>query len=78
MTSLTEMTLKELRTARDSDDIKQSLVALMMNVQDPAISKLERKPLKSLPLGKVLAYLHAIEADVSLSITLKNGETLQL
>lgn len=78
MKPLTEITLKELRTASGERAIKQSIVAMLMNVQDPAISKLEKKPVGSLPLGKLLAYLEAVDAKVSLSVTLENGDTLTL
>mgnify|MGYP001224714166 FL=1 len=49
---------------------------MMMNMQDPAISKLERKPIAALPLGKLIAYLEALEANVELSVTLKSGDVV--
>ena len=76
MNTLHELTLKQIRTEMDDAQVKQSIIAMMMNMQDSAISKLERKPIAALPLGKLIAYLEALEANVELSVTLKSGDVV--
>ena len=78
MNTLHELTLKKIRTEMDDAQVKQSIIAMMMNMQDPAISKLERKPIATLPLGKLIAYLEALEANVEISVTLKSGDVVTI
>jgi predicted XRE-type DNA-binding protein len=71
-----ELTLSELRVT--NGDIKQSVVALLMNVQEPAVSKMERKQVGSLQVDKLKKYLSAIGVDLEMTLTLQNGDKLKL
>ena len=71
-----ELTLSELRVT--NGDIKQSVVALLMNVQEPAVSKMERKQVGSLQVDKLKKYLSAIGVELEMTLTLQNGDKLKL
>ena len=71
-----ELTLSELRVT--NRDIKQSVVALLMNVQEPAVSKMERKQVGSLQVDKLKKYLSAIGVELEMTLTLQNGDKLKL
>lgn len=75
-TSINEKTLASIR--KENSNVKQAVVALIMNVQEPAISKLERKKIGDASLDKIKRYMEAIGGKVSLSVTLPDGSTLNL
>lgn len=72
------MTLAELRKAPGQPVVKQAVVALAMQMQEPAISKIERKRVSDTSLDKLRRFVDAIGGEVSLKITLPNGESIDL
>ena len=58
--------------------IKQSVIALEMAVQEPAVSKLERKPIRSMQLEKLQRYIDAIGGKLDVSVTLPDGTVLTM
>lgn len=70
------LTLSELRAS--SSDVKQSVVALLMNVQEPAISKMEKKAITSVPVDKLRRYLSAIGVSLEVTLILKDGEKIHM
>lgn len=58
--------------------VKQAVIALSMSVQEPAVSKLERKRIADTPLKKVAQYLNALGGEVELIVTLPSGESVQI
>lgn len=68
--------LAELR--KQTPDIKQSVVALQMNINESAVSKLERKRLVDASVSKVKQYVEAIGGELEVTITLPNGQVMIL
>ncbi|MAE20438.1 DNA-binding protein [Candidatus Poribacteria bacterium] len=75
--SLQHRTLAELRK-QSGGHIKQSVIALEMAVQEPAVSKLERKPIRSMQLEKLQRYIDAIGGKLDVSVTLPDGTVLTM
>ncbi len=75
--SLQHRTLAELRK-QSVGHIKQSVIALEMAVQEPAVSKLERKPIRSMQLEKLQRYIDAIGGKLDVSVTLPDGTVLTM
>jgi len=69
-------TLASLR--KRSGSVKQVVVALEMSVQEPAVSKLERKSITDASVGKLQKYIAAIGGKLDMSITLSDGTILTL
>jgi predicted XRE-type DNA-binding protein len=69
-----ELTLSQVRARQEG--VKQSIVALMMNVQEPAISKLEKKRVQDVPVEKLMRYINAIGGEAVLTISLPGGEQM--
>jgi predicted XRE-type DNA-binding protein len=75
-TPLDTTTLSELRLK--SGNIKQAIIALEMGVQDPAVSKLEKKRVKDVSVDKLMRFVEALGGRVALSVELPDGRTLTL
>lgn len=69
-------TLAQLR--KTTVGVKQSVVALEMNVQEPAVSKLEQKLIGNTSVEKLRKYVEAIGGTLGLSITLPDGTVVSL
>lgn len=74
--NMSKATLSELR--KMVGGVKQSVVALEMNVQEPAVSKIEQKQISQLSLDKLQKYVSALGGDLHLSITLPDGTLVVL
>lgn len=72
----TELTLADLRNR--SGQVKQSVIAATMQVQEPAVSKLERKSIGQANLQKVAKYIEALGGKMDITITLSDGSLIQL
>lgn len=70
-----QTTILELRK-NSKNQTKQSVVAMEMSVQEPAISKLERKTIREASVDKLLRYVSAIGGTAELVVTLDNGEKI--
>lgn len=77
MNALKMATLADLKR-QSGTATKQSVIALEMSVQEPAISKLERKRVSNVQIDKLQKYLDAIGATLSLSVTLADGTTITM
>lgn len=66
-----DITLADLRQM--SGGVKQSVIALQMHVQEPAISKLEKKLVSEISVDKLKKFIDAIGGTVSLTIELPDG-----
>jgi predicted XRE-type DNA-binding protein len=75
--SLKDKTLAELRK-HAVVQVKQAVVALEMSIQEPAVSKLERKPISTMQVDKLKRYVAAIGGSMKLMITLPDGSVLSL
>jgi predicted XRE-type DNA-binding protein len=75
--SLKDKTLAELRK-QAIVQVKQAVVALEMSIQEPAVSKLERKPISAMQVEKLKRYVAAIGGSMKLMITLPDGSVLSL
>ena len=64
---------KTLASIRKESSIKQSVVALSMHVQEPAISKLEKKRVTDVSIDKLKKYLEAVGGSVDVIITMPDG-----
>jgi predicted XRE-type DNA-binding protein len=73
--SLNDKTLAELRK-NAVVQVKQAVVALEMSIQEPAVSKLERKPISAMQVAKLKRYVTAIGGSMKLMITLPDGSVL--
>lgn len=69
-------TLADLRNR--AGNIKQAVIAATLQVQDPAVSKLERKALKQTSLQKMARYIDALGGKVNITITLADGSEIAL
>lgn len=67
-------TLRELNV----DEVKHDVVALVTGVQVPAISKMQNKRVRDVPIRKLKAYLEAIGGEVNIQITLASGDILTI
>jgi predicted XRE-type DNA-binding protein len=63
---------------KKSGQVKQAVVALEMNVQEPAVSKLERKRIVDTSIDKLQRYVRAVGGELSLAITLPDGTVMKL
>jgi len=70
-----KITISDLRR-RSGSKTKQSVIAMEMSVQEPAISKLERKKINEASVDKLFKYIKAIGGKAELSVTLDNGEVI--
>lgn len=68
--------ISELRKGKST--IKQSVIALQMAVQEPAVSKLEQKPVTQISIDKLSRYIEAIGGNIKIEITMPNGEVMHL
>jgi len=75
-TTLKQCTMAQLR--KSSGDTKQSVVALMMNCGEPAVSKLEKKRVTDVTLDKLIQYAEAIGGEIELSIKLPDGQVIAI
>lgn len=72
----TPTTLADLRNR--AGNIKQAVIAATLQVQEPAVSKLERKALKQTSLQKMARYIDALGGKVNVTITLADGSEIAL
>lgn len=70
-----EITLSQLRKTSNT---KQSVVALMMSVQEPAISKMEKRSVVDTSIDKLNKYLSAIGGKLDVKITLPDGSVIDV
>lgn len=70
------MTLADLRSR--SGQVKQAVIAATLQVQEPAISKLERKDIKQTSLQKMAKYIEALGGRLDITITLADGSAITL
>ena len=75
MGKLNEVTLSQLRAR---SDVKQSVVALMMSVQEPAVSKMERRGISNTTIAKLEKYVDAIGGSLDVTITLPDGSVVKI
>ena len=68
------LTLAALR--QHSGNVKQAVIALEMAVQEPAISKLERKRISDASLDKLGRYIKAIGGSLEISVKLPDGTVI--
>jgi predicted transcriptional regulator len=68
--------LAELR--KQIPDVKQSVVALQMNINESAVSKLERKRLVDASVIKVKQYVEAIGGKLVMTIMLPDGQEINI
>ncbi|APD92248.1 hypothetical protein BM525_20435 (plasmid) [Alteromonas mediterranea] len=69
------LTLSEIKEL-SGEHVKQAIIAYHMSVQEPAVSKLERKRMTSLQLSKIQRYMTAIGATLEIKVTLRDGTVL--
>lgn len=74
---LKTQTLASLRH-RSVTPVKQSVIALEMSVQEPAISKLEQKRVLDTSLAKLQKYIAALGGSIEMTIRLPDGSALTL
>ena len=74
--STTPTTLADLRSR--AGNVKQAVIAATLQVQEPAVSKLERKALKQTSLQKMARYIDALGGKVNITITLADGSEIAL
>lgn len=72
----TPTTLADLRNR--AGNVKQAVIAATLQVQEPAVSKLERKALKQTSLQKMARYIDALGGKVNITITLADGSEIAL
>lgn len=70
------MTLADLRNR--AGHVKQSVIAASLQVQEPAISKLERKALRQTSLQKMAKYIDALGGKLAITITMPDGSEIAL
>lgn len=70
------ITLADLRSR--TGQMKQSVIAATLHVQEPAISKLERKRISETSLQKAARYIAAIGGQMNVTITLPDGSIVEL
>jgi predicted XRE-type DNA-binding protein len=68
--------LSDLR--KHTPNIKQSVVALQMNINESAVSKLERKRLVDASIAKARRYIEAIGGELVLTIKLPDGQEMTI
>jgi predicted XRE-type DNA-binding protein len=61
-----------------SGNTKQSVIALEMGVQEPAISKLERKRVVDTSVKKLRQFVNAVGGTLTLNITLPDGTVMEI
>lgn len=69
------LTLSEIKEI-NGEYVKQAIIAYHLSVQEPAVSKLERKRISSLQLSKIQRYITAIGATLEIKVTLRDGTVL--
>ncbi len=67
-----------LASLRKNGNVKQAVVALEMSVQEPAVSKLERKSITQTSIDKLQRYMEAIGGQLNVSVTLPDGTVMAL
>lgn len=76
----TERNIKTLASLRHKSGapVKQSVIAMELSVQEPAISKLERKRVVDTSLTKLQKYIVALGGSLEMTIRLPDGSILTL
>ena len=69
-------TLADLRNR--AGNVKQAVIAATLQVQEPAVSKLERKALRQTSLQKMARYIDALGGKLNITITLADGSEIAL
>ena len=64
--------------ALNINNTKLDVVAMTMNVQKAAVSKLQRKPISSISTDKLRAFLEAVGGELTAVIKLPNGEVISI
>jgi predicted XRE-type DNA-binding protein len=68
--------LADLR--KKTPNVKQSVVAMQMSINESAVSKMERKNIADSSISKVKRYIEAIGGQITMTITLADGSTINL
>ena len=71
----TQLTLSKIR---NEADIKQSVVALIMDIQESTVSKMEKKPIESISIEKLQKYLNAIGGEVVLTLNVPGMQSIKI
>ncbi len=66
--------LVELR--KQVPDVKQAVVAMQMNINESAVSKLERKPIVEANLARIRQYIEAIGGELVVTIKMPDGQEI--
>jgi predicted XRE-type DNA-binding protein len=74
--SASNITLGSMRSSQKG--LKQAVVAMQMQLQEPAVSKIERKQLSDNSLNKIMRYIEALGGQVNLMITLPDGNEIHI
>lgn len=69
-------TLKQVRLTQQN--VKQSVIALQMDVQESAVSKIENKAIRQLQIDKLTRYIEAMGGTVNVSINMPDGSTVMI
>jgi predicted XRE-type DNA-binding protein len=77
MNQLKMATLADLKR-QSGTSTKLSVIAMEMSVQEPAISKLERKRVSVIQVDKLQRYLEAIGATLNMTVTLADGTIMTI
>lgn len=72
----TQLTLSKIRN--EGTDIKQSVVALIMDIQESTVSKMEKKPIESISIEKLQKYLNAIGGEVVLTLNVPGMQSIKI
>lgn len=72
------ITLADLKAKSGATRVKQSVIAATLQVQEPAVSKLERKDIKQTSLQKVARYIDALGGKLNITVTLADGSEIAL
>lgn len=64
--------------ALNVNNTKLDVVALSMNVQKSAISKLQKKSISSVSTDKLRAFIEAVGGELIAEIRLPNGDVLSI
>lgn len=72
----TTITLADLRSR--TGQVKQAVIAATMQIQEPAVSKLERKEIGHTSLNKMAKYISALGGKLDVTITLADGSAITL
>jgi len=74
---LDQHTLADVKK-RSGAQTKQSVIALEMSLQEPAVSKIEKKLVANMQVEKLKRYIAALGGELTLTVTMPNGDVLEV